>query len=145
MKKIIIPLTVLLALFSVSFVYAQVVSTTPASISIPNDRKTTRSISWIITEPTGLPSATSIVGTFCNHPDNPTITLGTINRTVLVPLSLNAATGLREGSLTEALNIPLNVIKNAENNKLTTIYYRRDFFGGAAYNSVTIRLTSPAG
>ena len=146
MKKIILILIVLLVLFSVSFVNAQAqVNTLPNSISIPRDRQTTRSITWDIEMSANFYVATSNVGTFYNFPVNPTITLGTINKTVSAPLSYNPVTGQGEGSAKEVLTIPLGVIKNAEKNGLATIYYRRTFNDSFSYGYVTIRLQTVAG
>lgn len=144
MKKIILFLTALLALFSVSFVNAQV-NTLPSSISIPRDRQTTRSITWNMGMSAGPAVATSNVGTFYDSPEQPTITLGTINKTVSAPLSYNAVTGQDEGSAIEVLTIPIGVIKNAEKNGLTTIYYRRTFNVSPSDGYVTIRLKTVAG
>ena len=142
MKKIFVFLTAVLVIFSASSVMA-VVSPSPGSIKIPRDRQTTRSIIWNLSEPT-VPFATqSFQGRFVAGNFG---ILGTVNTTLSTVLTVNPISGVSQGRVSEALIIPIGVIKRAEELGINQFTYERSFTGiSPPETAVQIKVTTAAG
>lgn len=143
MKTIgILLLTLAISLIFIENTGAQI-TPSPYSITIPRGLQATRRITYSITSP-GCTSAVSNSGTFISGQN----ILGVVSTTVST--NLTGSANLTTGTATETLIIPIQVIKRAEQLRINTFEFRRQFnlFDPnpcATYNSsVQVTLSSEA-
>lgn len=95
------------------------ITTSPSSITIPRGLQTTKPITYNITTPVGpaCTQATSLNGEFISGP----YILGTVNTTLSAVLTGGS------GTTSETVVIPIGIIKRAEQLKVNSFQYRRQF------------------
>ena len=114
----------LLILFSIVFtMYAQTaeaaITASPSSITIARGSQSTRSITHNIIDSTGCTLAASASGQFISGSN----ILGTVNTSVSASLDINTAIG----SAAESLTIPVSVVKKAEQLRVNSFQFQRQF------------------
>ena len=114
----------LLILISIVFtMYAQTaeaaITASPSSITIARGSQSTRSITHNIIDSTGCTLAASASGQFISGSN----ILGTVNISVSASLDINTAIG----SAAESLTIPVSVVKKAEQLRVNSFQFQRQF------------------
>ena len=114
----------LLILFSIVFtMYVKIadaaVTASPSSTTITRGLQSTRAITYNLTDVSGCTLAASTSGQFVSGSN----ILGTVNTSVSASLSIDTAVG----SAAESLTIPVGVIKKAEQLRVNSFQFQRQF------------------
>lgn len=114
----------LLILFSIVFtMYAQIadaaITASPSSIAITRGSRSTRAITHNVADTPDCTLAASTSGQFVSGSN----ILGTVNTSVSASLDINTAIG----SAAESLTIPVSVVKKAEQLRVNSFQYQRQF------------------